>query len=149
MGGLSGYTQDPSYSKWEGFRQVIIEQYIGIKEERQALEEIDTIIDKSRIDTYLVLLKNLNIKAGLTGIARRVNVESKLPQDILCRLSHLKFNHDDQWIETLQEVGRQEEELLKRRKLSKSISTSHNPAPKRKRDGSEIGFNTKFQKQEW
>jgi len=46
----------------------------------------------------------------------------------------------------LREVGRQEEELLKRGKLSKSIATPHNPTPKRKREASEKGFNTKFEK---
>jgi len=46
----------------------------------------------------------------------------------------------------LREVGRQEEELLERGKLLKSISTPHNPAPKRKREGSEKGFKTKFKK---
>ena len=83
MGGLGGYTQDPSYSTWERFRQAIIERYIGIEEERRALEEMDKIIYKGKIYTYLLLLENLNIKAGLTGIAWRVKVESKLPQDIL------------------------------------------------------------------
>ena len=107
---------------------------------------MDKIIYKGRIDKYLLLLENLNIKAGLTGIAWRVKVESKLPQDILRRLSHFKFKDDNHWIETLREVGRQEEELLERGKLSKSISTPHNPAPKRKREGSEKGFNTKFEK---
>jgi len=66
---------------------------------------MDKIIYKGKINTYLLLLKNLNIKAGLTGIAWRVNVENKLPQDILRRLSHLKFSDDDHWIETLWEVG--------------------------------------------
>ena len=107
---------------------------------------MDKIIYKGKIDIYLLLLENLNIKAGLTGIEWRVKVESKLPHDILRRLSHFKFNDDDHWVETLQEVGRQEKELLERGKLSKSISTPHNPAPKRKREGSEKGFNTKFEK---
>jgi len=66
---------------------------------------MDKIIYKGKINTYLLLLKNLNIKAGLTGIAWRVNVENKLPQDILRRLSHVKFSDDDDWIETLWEVG--------------------------------------------
>jgi len=146
MGCLGDYTQDPSYSTWERFRQEIIKRYIGIEEERRALEEMDKIIYKGKIDTYLLLLENLNIKAGLTGIAWRVKVENKLLQDILRRLSHYKFNVDDHWIETLWEVGRQEEELLQREKLSKSISTPHNPAPKGKREGSEKRFNTKFEK---
>jgi len=106
---------------------------------------MDKIIYKGRIDTYLLLLENLNIKAGLTRIAWRVKVESKLPQDILRRLSHFKFNDDDRWIETLQEVGRLDEELLERGKLSKSMSAPHNPGPKRNREGSEKGFNTKFE----
>jgi len=107
---------------------------------------MDKIIDKGKIDTYLLLLENLNIKAGLTGRAWRVKVENKLPQDILRRFSHFKFNDDDHWIETLREVRRQEEELLERGKRSKSISTPHNPALKRKREGSQKGFNTKFEK---
>jgi len=44
MGGLRGYTQDPSYSTWERFRQEIIKRYIGIEEERRALDEMDKII---------------------------------------------------------------------------------------------------------
>jgi len=95
MGGLGDYTQGPSYLTWERFRQEIVKRYIGIEEERRALEEIDKIIYKGRIDTYLLLLENVNIKAGLTGIAWRVKVESKLPQDILRRLSHFKFNDDN------------------------------------------------------
>jgi len=144
--GLGGYTQDPSYCTWERFWQEIIKRYIGIEEERRAQEAMDKIIYKGKIDTCLLLLENLNIKTGLTGVAWRVKVENKLPQDILRRLSHFNFNNDDHWIETLREVGRQEEELLERGKLSKSISTPHNPAPKRKREGSEKGFNTKFEK---
>jgi len=34
MGGLGGYTQDPSYSRWERFRQENIKRYIGIEEKR-------------------------------------------------------------------------------------------------------------------
>jgi len=86
-GGLGGYNQDPSYSTWEGFRPEIIRWYIGIEDERRALEEMDKIVYKVRIDRYLILRENLNIKAGLTGIACRVKVESKLqvPQDFLGR----------------------------------------------------------------
>ena len=69
MRGFAGYTQDPSYSMWERFRQEIIKWYIGIEEEQRALEEMDKIIYKGKIDTYLWPLENLNIKAGLTGIA--------------------------------------------------------------------------------
>jgi len=145
MGGLGDYTEDPGYLTWERFRKEIIKRYIGIAEERPALEEMDKIIYKGGIDTYLLLRENLNIKAGLTAIAWRVKVESKLPHDILRQLSHFGFNDDDHWIETLREVRRQEE-LLERGKLSKSIATPHNPAPKRKREGSEKGFNTKFEK---
>jgi len=35
MGGLKGYTQDPSYSTWERFWQEIIKRHIGIEEERK------------------------------------------------------------------------------------------------------------------
>jgi len=98
---------------------------------------MDKISYSGRIDTYLLLLENLNIKAGFAGIPCRVKIESKLLQDILRQLSHFKFNDDDHWIETLRDVGRQEEEHLERGKLSKSISIPHNPAPKRKRAGSE------------
>ena len=108
--------QAPSYSTWENLRQVIIKRYMGIKEEQQAVEEIDKIIYKGTMDTYLRLLKNLNIKAGLLRIAWRVKFESKLPQDILRQLSHIKFNDNDQWIETWREAGKQEEELLESEK---------------------------------
>jgi len=107
---------------------------------------MDKIMYKGKIDTYLLLLQNLNIKASLKGIAWRVMVESELPQDILRRLSHLQCSDDDHCIKTLREVGRQEEELLERGKLLKSISTPHNLAPKRKGEASEQGFNTKFKK---
>jgi len=120
----------------------MIKRYIGIEEERQALEEMDKIIYKGRIDTYLLLLENLNIKPGLTGLPWRVKVESKHLHDILRRLSLFKFNDDNHWIETLREVSRQEEELLEGGKLLKSVSTPDNCAPKRKREGSEKGFNT-------
>jgi len=53
MRGFAGYTQDPSYSMWERFRQEIIKWYIGIEEEQRALEEMDKIIYKGKIDTYL------------------------------------------------------------------------------------------------
>jgi hypothetical protein len=145
MGGIGGFTRDPDYSTWERFRQEIIKRYIGIEEERRALEEMDKISYKGKIDTYLLLLENLNIKAGLTGIAWRVRVESKLPDEILRRLSYFKFANDDEWMETLREAGRQEEELLERRRLLKP-STPHTPLPKRKRDGNEKGFNTKFER---
>ena len=79
MGGLGGYTRDPSYSTWEQFRQEITKGYIGIEEERRALEEMHKVVYKGKIDTYHLLLENLNIKAGLTGIAGRVRVESGLP----------------------------------------------------------------------
>ena len=38
--------------------------------------------------------------------------------DILRCLSHFKFANDEEWMETFRDVGRQEEELLERRKLS-------------------------------
>ena len=90
MGGIGGFTRDLDYATWERFRQEIIKRYIGIEEERRALDEMDRISYKGKIDTYLLLLGYLNIKAGLSGIVWRVRVESKLPgpQEILRRLSH-------------------------------------------------------------
>ena len=112
MGGIGGFTRDPDYSTWERFRQEITKQYIGIEEERRALQEMDKINYQGKIDTYILLLENLNIKAGLTEIAWGVRVESRLPKDILRRLSYQKFASDEEWMETLREAGRQEEELL-------------------------------------
>ena len=82
VGGLGEYTRDPSYSTWEQFQQEITKRYIGIEEEQRALEEMNKVVYKGKINTYLLLLENLNIKAGLTGIAWRVRVESGLPEDI-------------------------------------------------------------------
>jgi len=75
---------------------------------------MERISYKSKIDTDLLLHENLNIKAGLSRIAWRVRVESKLPQEILHRLSHFSFPTDEEWMEILRQVGRQEEELLDR-----------------------------------
>jgi len=69
-------------------------QYLGIEEERWALEEMNKIVYKNRIDTYLRLLKNLNIKAGLTRIAWTVRVKIKLPEEILRRLSYYNFTNN-------------------------------------------------------
>ena len=49
-------------------------------------------------------------------------------------------------METLRDVGRQEEELLERRKLSRTITTPQTTRAKRKRDDTTKGFNTKFEK---
>ena len=57
---------------------------------------MNKVVYKGKIDTYLLLLENLNIKAGVTGIAWRVRVESGLPKDILRRLSHFKFANDEE-----------------------------------------------------
>jgi len=57
----------------------------------------------------------------------RVRVESKLPQEILRLLSHSAFATDAEWIEILRKVGRQEEELLEREKLTKSLTTNTDP----------------------
>ena len=65
MSGIGGFPRDPDYSTWERFRQEIIQRYIGIEEERRALAEMDKITYKGKIDTYLLLLENLNIKADL------------------------------------------------------------------------------------
>jgi len=146
IGGIGGFTRDPDYATWERFRQEIIKRYIGIEEERRALDKMDRISDKGKIDTNLLLLENLNIKAGLSGIALRVRVESKLPQEILPRLSHFSFATDEEWMEILRKVGRQEEELLERGKLTKSLTTPHAPSPKRKREEPDKGFNTKYEK---
>jgi len=116
------------------------------EEERRALDEIHRISYMGTIDTYLLLLENLNIKAGLSGIAWRVRVESKLPQEILRRLSYFLFATDEEWMEILRKVGRQEEELLDRGKLTKSLTTPHAPRPKRKREEPDKGFNTKYKK---
>ena len=146
MGGLGGYTQDPSNSTCERFRQDITKRFIGIEEERRALEEMNTVFYQGKIDTYLLLLENLNIKAGLTGIAWRVRVESGLPEDILCHPSHFKFANDGEWTETVRDVGRQEEELLERRKLSREITTPQTTTVKQKRDDTTKGSTTKFEK---
>jgi len=143
MAGIGGFTRDPDYATWERFRPEIIKRYIGIEEERRALDEMDRISYKAKIDTYLLLLENLNIKAGRSGIAWRVRVECKLPQEILRRLSHFSFATDEEWMGLLTKVGRQEEELLERGKLTKSLTTQDAPLPKRNREESDKGFNTK------
>jgi len=43
MGGIGGFTRDANYATWERFQQQIIRRYIGIEEERRALEEMDRI----------------------------------------------------------------------------------------------------------
>ena len=146
MGGIGGFTRDPDWATWERLRQEIIKRYISIEEEWRALDERDRISYKGKIDTYLLLLANLNIKAGLTEIAWRVRVESKLLQEILRRLSHFSFATDEDWMEILGKVGRQEEELLEKGKLTKSLRTPHALPPKGKREESDKGFNTKYEK---
>ena len=84
---------------------------------------MNKVVYKGKSDTYLLLLDNLNIKARLRGIAWRVRVGSGLREDSLRRLSYFKFANDEEWMETLQNVGRQVEELLVRRKLSRAITT--------------------------
>ena len=96
MGGLGEYTRDPSYSTWERLRQEITKRYIGIEEERRTLAEIDKVFYKGKVDPYLLLLENLNIKAGLTGMAWRVRVESGLPEDMRRRLAYFKFANDEE-----------------------------------------------------
>jgi len=49
-------------------------------------------------------------------------------------------------MQILRKVGRQEEELLERGKLTKSLTTPHAPPPKRKREEPDKGFNTKYEK---
>ena len=93
---------------------------------------MDKITYKGKIDTYLLLLENLNIKAGLRDIAWRVCVESKLSDEILRGLSHFSFSSDEEWMEILRKVDRQEEELTERGKLTKSLTTLHTPPPKHK-----------------
>ena len=132
MGGLGGYTRDSNCSIWDQFRQEIRKRYVGIEEERRALEGMNKVIYKGKIDTYLLLLENLKIKTGLTGIAWRVRVESGLPEDILRRLSDFKFGNDEEWFETLRDFGRQEEERLERGKLSRAITTPQTATVKRK-----------------
>ena len=144
MGGLGGYTRDPSSLTWERFRQEITKRYIGIEDARRALEEMNKVVYKGKIDPYLLLLENLNIKAGLTGIAWRVRVESGLPEDILRHLSHFKLANDEKRMETLGDVGRQEEELLKRRQLSRAITTPQTTTVKPKCEDTTNGFTTKF-----
>jgi len=107
---------------------------------------MDRISYKGKIDTYLLPLENLNIKAGFSGILWRVRVESKLPQEILCRRFHFSFATNEEWMEILRKVGRQEEELLERGKLTKSLMTPHKPPPKWKLEESDRGFNTKYAK---
>ena len=130
MGGIGGFTRDYDYATWERFRQEIIKSYIGIEEERRAPDEMNRISYKGKVNTYLLLLENLNIKAGLSGIAWRVRVESKLPQDILRHLSHFSFATDEDLMEIFTKVARQEEELLERGKLTKSLTTLRAPPPK-------------------
>jgi len=146
MGGIGGFTRDPDYATWERFRQELIKRYIGIQEERRSLDEMDRISYNGKIDTYLLLLENLNIKAGLSRIAWRVRVESKLPHEILRRLSPFSFATNEESMERLRNVGRQEEELLERGKLTKSLMTPHALPPKRKSEEPDKGFYSKYEK---
>ena len=57
-----------------------------------------------------------------------------------------KIANDEEWMETLRDVGRQEEELVERRKLFRVITTPHSTTVKRKRDDTNKGFNTKVEK---
>ena len=52
-----------------GFRQEITKQYVGIEEERRALEEMTKAFYEGKIDTCVLLVETVNIKAGLIGIA--------------------------------------------------------------------------------
>jgi len=107
---------------------------------------MDRISYKGKIDTYLLLLDNLNIKAGLSAIAWRVRLERKLLQEILGRLSHFSSGTDEECMEILRKVGRQEEEHLERGKLTKLLTTPLAPPSKRKQEEPDKGFNTKYEK---
>lgn len=95
MGELGGCTRDPGYSTGERFLQKITKRYIESGEERRAVQKMNKVIYKGKIDIYLVLLENLHIKARLTGIAWRVRVGSGLVEDILRHLGHFKFTNDE------------------------------------------------------
>jgi len=49
-------------------------------------------------------------------------------------------------MEILRKLGRQEEELLERGKLRKSLTTMHTPPPKRKQEEPDRGYYTKYEK---
>jgi len=85
---------------------------------------MDRITYKGKIDILLLLHETLNTKARLSRIAWRVRVESKLSEEILRPQSYFSFATDEERMEILRKVGRQEEELLERGKLTKSITTS-------------------------
>jgi len=85
---------------------------------------MDRITYKGKIDILLLIHENLNTRARLTRIAWRVRVESRLSEEILRPQSYYSFATDEEGMEILRKVGRQEEELLERGKLIKSITTS-------------------------
>ena len=49
IGGIGGFTRDPDYATWERFPQEVIKRYIGIEEDRRALDEMDRISYKGKI----------------------------------------------------------------------------------------------------
>ena len=68
--------------------------------------------------TFLLAMVNLNIKVQLSGISWRMEIEGKMPLEILKRLSMEEYDLDSEWITALETVGTHYEDFLLDRKLT-------------------------------
>ena len=62
-------------------------------------------------------MENLNVLAGVTGIAWRKMIEDELPVEALRRLSHREYVDDGEWLEAVRNVTRAEEDFKERKDL--------------------------------
>ena len=146
MTGEEGYKKEAGLLYWERFRQEIISRYANTAEEREALQAMEALKYEGHTATFLLAMRNLNIKVQLSGVTWRVKIEKKMPLEILKRLSMEKYDLDSEWIKSLESVGTLYENYQRDRALDERREPSQKDSLKRKSADDDRKFDKKKRK---
>ena len=83
MTGEEGYEKVAGVLYWERFRQEIILKYANKGEDRKTHQKMRETKYEENTATFLLAMVNLNIRVQLSGISWRMEIEGKMPLEIL------------------------------------------------------------------
>src|SRR5437879_7853515 len=146
MTGEEGYQKEAGLLYWERFRPEIISRYANTAEEREALQAMEALKYEGHTATFLLAMRNLNIKVQLSGVTWRVKIEKKMPLEILKRLSMEKYDLDSECLKALESVGTLYENYQRDRALDKRREPSRKDSLKRKSADDDRKFDKKKRK---
>jgi hypothetical protein len=114
----NGFILSPVHLYWATIILALKNRFLSSLEGQEAKNQMDTEKYSGDIEDYIVKIKALNNRVGMSGVTLRTTIKRQLPKDLSRRIFLMPSTDlDDEWIQMVVKVGKIEESFLSEERL--------------------------------